>query len=400
MGQIVRITPEEELQAIHKETFINNVPSVTKVSDNSVLSGIIAGNAKTGRKALKDIALAVSQIFPDTATGISLDQVAANIGVAARLGASQSSTFIRIIADNGTVYTQGVHTFTGNHGIVFDLDDASVTVGTKGYAYAKVRSQNTGLITNVNPYTITSSTPEPIGHIGIINEYAADYGRDAESDALLRKRIKEGPNVLAQKTLAYLEQAFITINSDILRVIYEGVGTDGKVILAIATQNGIDLTSNELSTLLADGSKYFAITELSPIGTEAFGVDIKNIEYQGVDVDFRVELYDVGQLDQTVKDIQQKFGKLVDFRFWDSSVDKVEWEDLLLAVKTHPNVKYVPDIQFNPSADVIIDKNKLPRFRGFVLRDLTGSILTNQAGTIDPVFYPNAEEVSLGVTVL
>lgn len=400
MAQIIRITPEEELQAIHKETFINNVSSVTKVSDNSVLSGIIAGNAKTARKALKDIALSVSALFPDSATGVTLDQVASNIGISARLGAGQSSTYLRIIADPGTIYTQGTHTFTGSHGVVFDLDVASVTIGSKGYGYAKIRSQNTGLITNINPYTVTEVLPIPSGHTGTLNEYGAQYGRDAESDALFRKRIKEGPNVLAQKTLSYLEQAFITINSDVLRIVYEGVSLDGKVVLAIATQNGIDLTINELSTLLGSASGYFSITELAPIGTEAYGVVLKNIEYQGVDVDFRVELHDAGLLDDTVKEIQQKFGKLVDFRFWDSSVDKVEWEDLLNAVKTHPNVKYVPDVHFNPSSDVIISRNKLPRFQGFILRDLTGGILTNQSGTLDPIFYPSDENISLGVTVL
>jgi hypothetical protein len=403
MGKnIIRLTTEAELQSVQKETIINKSTKITKVSDNSVLSGMAAGNAKVAKKAIKDIALAVSHLFPDSASGVTLDQVADNHGIAGRLGASQSSTYIRLIADNGTTYIQGTHTFKGASGVLFDLDEASVAVGTKGYIYAKVRSQATGQITNVNPYIINTVTPAPSGHVGVINEYAATGGRDIESDELFRRRIKEGQAQLSQKTLAYLEQAFMTINSDVLRIIFEGIDQSGKVVLAIVTQNGIDLTVNELATLLDQGSEYFALTEMLPVGNppEATAVILKNVEYQNIDLDFRWSLFDSGLLDATVKEIQVQFAKYVDFRFWDSSTDRVEWDDLLGIIKNTDNVKYVPDTLFTPSTDIIVDRNKLPRFRGFIARDLDGAVLVNQAGTIDPTFYPAEVNGSLAESVL
>lgn len=401
-NNIIRLTTESELQSIQKETMINKSTKITKVSDNSVLSGIAAANAKVAKKAIKDIALAVSHLFPDSASGVTLDQVANNHGIASRLGAGQSSTYIRIIADNGTIYTQGTHTFNGANGVTFDLDDASVTVGTKGYIYAKVRSQLTGAITNVDPYTVNIVNPEPSGHIGVINEFAASNGRDSESDELFRRRIKEGQVQLSQKTLAMLEQAFISINSDVLRVIFEGIDQSGKVILSIVTQNGIDLTVNELAILLDQGKEYFALTEMLPIGNppEATAIILKNIEYQTIDLDFRWSLFDNGLLDQTVIDIQVQFAKYVDFRFWDSSKDQVDWDTLIAIIKNTDNVKYVPDNFFTPNSDIIVDRNKLPRFRGFIARDLDGNIQVNQSGTIDPTFYPNDVNGSLEASVL
>lgn len=326
-NNIVRLTTESELQSIQKETIINKSTKVTKVSDNSVLAGMAAGNAKVAKKAIKDIALAVSNLFPDSASGITLDQVADNHGIASRLGAGQSSTYLRIAADNGTTYIQGTHTFNGANGVTFDLDEASVTVGTKGYVYTKIRSQATGAITNVDPYTITTTTPEPTGHVGVINEYAATNGRDSESDELFRRRIKEGQVQLSQKTLAYLDQVFLSINSDVLRVIFEGIDQSGKVVLAIVTQNGIDLTVNELASLLDAANGYFALTEMNPIGNppEATAIILKNVEYHTIDLDFRWSLFDNSLLDQTVIDIQVQLSKYVDFRFWDSSNDQVEW---------------------------------------------------------------------------
>lgn len=399
MTKIVRLTTEQELEALHTEVFINTVPGVTKVTDHSVLRGLIRGNVKIGKKGLKDIALAISHLFPDSAFDTALDEVADNHGVAARLGAAQSSTFVRLIGDAGTVYQQGVHTVSDNKGNVFDLED-DVTIGSKGFDYVKVRSQQSGLSTNVDPYTIINISPTPAGHIGVINEYGSTGGRDAEDDDIFRQRIKEGPDILARGTLSYLTQAFIKVNPNVLRVIYEGVSQQGKVVLAILTVNGIDLTANELQIILEQSSQYFSLTELNPIGTTGVGVQLKNVEYYYIDTDMRVELFDNGQVDQTAIDIQQKFSKMVDFRFWDSSSRKIEWDDLLSIVKNTSNVKYVADAYFSPSIDITIPNNQFPRFRGFVMRDLDGAVLINQSGTIDPIFYPNEEDVSFSSTVL
>lgn len=397
---IIRITTEKELEGIHVESFINNSGSkVTKVSDESVLRGLIRGNTKTAKKALKDIALAVSHLFPDSAYGTTLDEVAENSGIAPRFGAAQSSTFVRVIADEGTIYQQGVHVVSDNKGNSFDLQE-DITIGSKGYGYVKVRSQQAGSSSNVDPYTIVNMSPEPSGHVGVINEYSATGGYDQEDDDQLRQRIKEGPDLLARGTISYLTQAFIKANPNVLRVIYEGVSSVGKVVLAILTVNGIDLTQDELDDILSQSGEYFSLTELNPIGTQSYGVELKNANYYSIDVEMRVELINLSLLSETVIDIQQKFSKSVDFRFWNNSSPKIEWDDLLTIVKNNSNIKYVQDQYFVPNLDITIPTNNFPRFRGFVMRDLQGNILIDQAGEIDPIYYSSDGDRSFIETVL
>lgn len=399
MSELVRLTSEKELRAIHGEALINNSTKVNKVSDNSVLSGIIAGNAKTAKKALKDLALSVSHRFPNTATGSNLDATADVFGIAPRLGASQSSTYIRLVAQVGTSYQQGVNTVSTNSGIVFDLEE-DITIGSFGYGYVKVRSQESGAFTNVDAFTIVNVSPIPGGHIGVLNEYRTVGGRDVEQDDVFRQRIKEGSNILARGTIDYLTQVFIRTNPNVLRIVYQGVNPNGKISLSILTQNGINLTQVELDQLLQQGSSFFSLTELSPIGTNSFGIELQNVTYQPIDVAFRFELFDQSLFADTVRRIQIAFSKLVDYRFWDAGRNRVEFEELLEIVGNTENVKYVPDRFFLPRADVIIDRGKFPRFRGFEIRDLDGNIILNQSGTIQPVFFPNEVNTNFVLTVL
>lgn len=394
-NDIIRLQTEVELEALLTEILLNTTNKVTKVTDHSVTRGLIRGNVKVGKRALKDIALAVSHLYPDLAYNTALDEVAENLGIAPRFAASQSSTYVRLVGDVGTAYQQGIHAVSDNKGNTFDLED-DVTIGSKGFEYVKVRSQESGESTNVDPYTIININPEPSGHIGVINEYKATGGRDLESDDIFRQRIKQGPDILARGTLSYLSQVFMKINTNVLRVIYQGVSQQGKVRLGVLTVNGVDLTDSELDTLLEQSSEYFSLTEMSPIGTKSYGIELVNVEYYPIDVSMRVELIDPAQLQSTVSDIQQKFSKYVDFRYWDSSLSKIEWEDLLFIVKNTPNLKYVSDAYFTPSVDIRLSPHVFPRFRGFIAYNLQGDVLIDQSGTIDPIFYPN--EIDQGFT--
>lgn len=384
---MIRITSESELEALHVETFINTTTKVNKVSDESVIRALIRGNVRTAKKALKDIALAVSHLFPDSAFGTSLDDVADDRGVAPRFSASQSSTYVRLVADPGTLYESGTHTVSDNKGNVFDLDN-DITIGSKGYDYVKVRSQQSGSSTNVDPYTIINVSPEPAGHIGVLNEYTATGGVDAEEDDVFRQRIKEGPDALSRGTLSYITQAFIKINPAVLRVIYEGVNEQGKVVLGILTVNGIDLTEDELQTILEQGSEYFSLTEMSPIGTTSYGVHLKNVDYYPIDVSMRLQLFSGASYDAVIKEIQQKFSKYVDFRYWNSFEDSVQWDDILGLAKNVSGVKYIPDSYFVPHNDIYMAPNQFPRFRGFIVYDLDGNVQINQSSTINPIFIP------------
>jgi len=316
-----------------------------------------------------------------------LDDIATRKGIVGRYSASESSTYIRLVGDVDTEYIQVTHQFTGSHGLIFELED-DITIGEHGFEYAKIRSLDVGEHTNIDPLTISIVTPQPSGHKYVINEYKAIGGRDDESDDLFRKRIKGTVNVLATDSISKLTQNFQKINSNILRVFYNGVNSDGKSIISIITQNGIDLSQAELDTLLSEGEKFFSFIDIRLYGYESFGISLENAQVQPIDVDFRGELYQDYNVDDVRKEIQIKFSKYVDFRFWDYG-KRVEWDDLLQIVKGQPGMKYVSDSSFIPNQDITIPVNKIPRFRGFIMRDLNGNIISNVSGTLNPIFYTN-----------
>lgn len=395
---VLRIVTESELESLHIETCINTSPLITKVSDESVLRGLIRGNVRVGKKALKDIALSVSHLFPDTAYGSALDDVADDHGIAPRFAAAQSSTWVRLVGDPGTIYQAGVNSISDNKGNVFDLS-ADLTIDSKGYGYAPVRSQQSGSSTNVAPNTLININPAPSGHIGVTNEYMATGGRDLEDDDTFRQRIKEGPDILARGTLSYLTQAFMKINPNVLRVIYEGVNAQGKVTLGIVTVNGILLTEDELQTITEGSSDYFSLTEMSPIGTTSYGLLIKNVDYFSIDCDFRISLFAGADITQVIKDIQIAFSKQVDWRFFNSFEDKIIWVDLLASVKNTVGVKNCPDNHFIPNVDISFPYAVFPRFRSFIVRDLDGQVILSSPG-ISSTFYPNQIDQSFSSTVI
>lgn len=395
---ITRLTDVTELKALFLEKLLNATSKVTKVSDDSVLGGVAFGIAKIGQRALKDIALVESHIFPRSAYGTYLDTIASDRGVSGRFGLSESSTYVRIVGTAGTVYVAGTNTFTGSHGHIFDLE-ADVTIPSFGYTYAKVRSQDVGFDKNVEALTLDTVIPEPSGHDYCINEYKATGGRDEESDELLRRRIEDGANQLARGTLSMLEQVFIKINPNVLRLFYQGINSGGKTIIAIVTQNGIDLTPQELNEILIQAEEYLSLTNLRPFGTQSYGIELKNIQWQAVDISFRIEVFPNYDVDKIRKDIQIKMSKYLDFRWWTPD-KKVEWDELLDIAKNTRGVKYVPDKHFTPNYDVAIDKNKLPRIRGFLMLDLEGNVISNQTGTLNSYYYPNVADFSYAQTVL
>jgi hypothetical protein len=393
-----KITTETELKEILTEVLMNNTDRVSKISDHSVLSGLLYANAKIGKKALKDIALATSKLYPDDAYGTQLDEIASNHGISARFGASQSSVFLRIVADTGTTYLKNTHVFSGNHGLVFELDE-DITIGVVGYTYAKVRSIDSGVKTKVDPLSINKVNPIPSGHKYVINEYAAFGGRDVEQDDVFRKRIKEGANILATGTLAQLEQIFIKINSNVLRVFYHGINSFGQPVIAICTQNGINLSSSELDEITLQAEQYLSLSDLRPFGTNTYGLKLINISWFPIDMDFRVDISTSFNPDDVRKDIQIRLNKYVDYRFWKAN-QKVEWDDLLQIVKTTRGVKYCPDTTFFPNKDIVIPRTQLPRLRGFIMRDLEGNIVVNIANTLNPTYFPNSPDLSLASTVI
>ena len=381
------------------ETLTNLTNKISKVAPNSILDGVAGGVSKVIGKAEKDIILAISHLYPDTAFGTQLDQVAQNYGVAARFGASKSSTYLRVSGTPGTNYLQNTHTFKSTDGYEFELEQ-NETIGAFGYNYFKVRSIVSGEKTNVDPLTITKVNPVPVGHVSVINESIAIGGRDIESDQELRIRIKQSTNILSKGTLAMLDQKFMSINPAVLRCYYHGLTLDGKVRIAVASVNGANFSSPELDQLLTDSATYFSLTDLAPLGTNFVGVELVNVTYQPIDISFRID-YDLSyNLDELRKNIQVGISKYLDFRYFDTVSQRVEWDKLLQIVQNTPGVNYVPDQYFFPNSDVSIDTHKLPRVRGFLILDMDGNIIQNFTGTLNPLYYPSNPDFSFQQSVL
>ena len=393
---LTKILSRAKLKQLWLELFINKTDKATDVSDNSVTNAVAYGSAIVAQKCLKDIAIVESQIFPDSATGTDLDNAATLFGVPARKGALQSSTYLRIIAAQGTYYDKTVVSFTNYNGIRF-LPENDLTMGSQGYAYLKVRSEDTGNKTNVDANSIITINSAPTGHIAVTNEYMATGGRDVESDEIFRQRIKKHNNIISRYTLEYYNQTFQEFNDSILRVLNLGNDNDGFRILAIVTQNGIDLSQSELDTLLESTKSYFSLTDLNKFG-DLIDIKLQNAGWyyvgdplgndSGTGIDFRVQLWDGFAPDDVRKQIQINISKYLDFRFWEYG-DKIQWDDLLQIVKDTSGVRYVPDGFFNPGQDELVPVNKLPRVKKFVMRDLNGNIIADSNGVLSPVFYPS-----------
>jgi hypothetical protein len=399
MGLNIKPSTSQERKLLFLETVLNNTDEVSKVSDEAVLSGIGAGVSKVAAKAEKDIILGISQLFPDTAFGDQLDQVAQNFGIAPRFGATGSSTYVRISGTAGTQYLANTVQFRSTDGIRFTLDQ-DFTIPSFGFGYAKVSSIETGVKSKVDALTINQVSPAPVGHLYVINEYKADGGRDAESDENFRIRIKDGANILARGTLAMLEQLFISGNSKVLKIYNQGHDLNGKIIIAIQTVNGSDLTQTELDTLSLLCSDYLNLNDLRPFGTNYTGVKLVNITYGYVDISVRVKINASANPDEVRKKIQVNISKYLDPRFFDSSKQKVEWDNLLEICKNVEGVDYIPDQYFYPRTDVFYPLNVVPRLRGFLMLDLNGAIIANFQGTLSPEFYPNVADFSFQATVL
>ena len=215
--------------------------------------------------------------FPDTAYGEYLDNLAIIRGVSPRFGAASSSTYVRVIGDEGTTYLKNVHTFISTTGITFSLED-DVVIGVNGYAYAKLRCNQSGLMTNVDPLSINKVIPIPTGHIACTNEYRAEGGRDFESDDLFRQRIKDSINQLSRTTISYLEQIFMKINNNVLRVYKGGIDVDGKLNLIVVSVNGQDFSEAEFNEILSNSEEFLSLSELLRT-TNDYALKLNNVNW-------------------------------------------------------------------------------------------------------------------------
>lgn len=386
---ITKITPVDELKQIFIETLLNKTDKINDVSAESVLNGIAYGAAKIGQKVLTNISVIEGHLFPDTAYGSYLDALARIRGISPRFEATPSSAYVRLVGAEGTYYAADTVRFTSLEGVVFRLIE-DVTIGVNGFAYGQVRSESTGFRANVPPLSINKIQPIPQGHIVVSNEYRAMGGRDLEDDTLFRIRIKESVNELARGTLAYLEQVFMKINPRVLRLHKGGVASDGRYNLIVIPTNGQDFTEDEFNELLLHSEEYLTLTELMSRADNITGyaIQLLNVDWLFIDVDFRVDINPAYNFDEVRTSMQIQTQKLFDYRFWKYG-DKVEWENMLYAIRNTEGVRYLPDTHFVPRNDINVPTYRFPRVRGWKMRDLNGNVIYDNNATLLDFYYPN-----------
>lgn len=393
-----KLTTIEELKEMFTEVLLNKTDKITKASEASVNNAVAFGNSKLAQKNLKDIAIIESHLFPDSAYGIHLDEIARLNGISPRFGSKQSSTYIRLSGNPMTTYFPGINVFSSNTGIQFDLEQM-VTIPIFGFTYAKIRSQEKGVGTNCDALTINKITTPPNGHQYCINEYAAQYGSDIESDDFLRKRIKEGVNLLSRGTISMIEQSIMKINENVLKVYHSGFDENSRTILTVVCQNGIDLNQSEIDDISIKFEKFLSLTDMRPNGVNGSNIFIQNPQWQPLDISMRLDLQENYSPDDVRKEIQIRISKYLDYRYWRLG-QRVEWDNILEIVKQTDGVRYVNDFFFSPNKDVEIDNKKLPRIRGFQMLDLNGGIIQDLQQNLNPFYYPNEIDFSYQASVL
>ena len=394
---ITKITTVEELKQIFTEILLNKTDKISDISNESVLNGIAYGCAKLTQRMLTNQAVVESHIFPDTAYGVYLDNLAKIKGISPRNKACGSTAYVRIEGEPGTNYAKDIVTLSSSSGINFVLEN-DFTLNETGWGYAKVKSKQVGLTSNVDALTINTMNNSPKGHYACTNEYCAVGGMDNESDDIFRMRIKDSVNQLARNTLSYIEQVFMKINNRVLKVYKGGIDGDNKLNLIVVSVNGQDFSEEEFNELLSKSEEYLSLTEILQ-ETTGFSLKLKNVDWLPIDIDFRASIDTSYDIDNIRKQMQVKISKLFDYRFWKYG-DRVEWENMLYVVRSIEGVRYVPDNYFNPQADINVVKYRLPRLRGFILRDLNGNIIADNYAILSSFNYPNDSDNTFQSSVL
>lgn len=399
---ITKIIPIDTLKQIFVEILLNKTDKISDISNESVLNGIAYGCSKLAQRLLVNQGVVEGHLFPDTAYGDYLDNIAASRGIAPRFTSFGSTTYVRVQAAIGTTYSSGT-TFISSNGIQF-VSTSNYTVGRDGYGYIKVNSVQGGAASNVDALTINTISNPPVGHIACTNEYAATGGRDNESDDDFRIRIKASANQLARNTMAYLEQIFMKINSKVLRLHRGGVDENGRICLIVVSINGQDFTTAEFDEILSQSEEFLSLNELSRQTVSGFPISLVNPNWYPIDIDFRCDIDPAYDQASVRRNMQIAVSKLFDYRYWNTN-GKVEWENILYAIRNTDGVRYVSDAFFLPKSDINMTNYRLPRVRGFIVRDMDGGVLsdnysiTSQFDYTD-YFFPNSPDANFQQSVI
>ena len=399
---ITKIISIDTLKQMFVEILLNKTNKISDISNESVLNGLAYGCSKLAQRLLVNQGVVEGHLFPDTAYGDYLDEIAESRGIAPRFTSMGSTTYVRVQAAPQTFYPSGTR-FTSSNGIQFISTD-DYTVGVDGYGFIKVNSDQGGSASNVDALTINTISQAIPGHIACTNDYAATGGMDNESDDDFRIRIKESVNQLARNTMSYLEQVFMKINQKVLRVHRGGVDEYGRIVLIVVSVNGQNFSSEEFDEILSQSEEFLSLNEITRETVSGFPIALANVDWYPVDIDFRCDIDPAYDQVSVRRNMQLAVSKLFDYRYWGLN-EKVEWENILYAIRNVDGVRYVADAYFIPHNDINIANYRLPRVRAFVVRDLNGGVLYDNYNrvaqfTYPDYFFPNENDLNFQQSVI
>lgn len=163
----------------------------TNVSDTGNIGKILKIVAYMCDQLWQDVEGAYLSAFVGTATGVSLDRVAASMGLTRDMDISATAT-VTFVGDVGYLIEEGFEVCTDDN-IVFTTT-ADATIGAGGTVDIICECEESGVVGNVGAGDITTIV-EPIAEVvSVVNNNAATGGKDKETDAEFRERIGEGSN--------------------------------------------------------------------------------------------------------------------------------------------------------------------------------------------------------------
>lgn len=238
--------------------------STINTGGESVLGQLNATFAASVAEAWEVLNAVYRSLYPDSATGEALDNVAAITGVT-RLPATHSTITIDCGGTNGTVLLTGRVVSVDVTGERFvSTEDATISGGTVAVAF---ESENFGPIALSNGQALTIETPVPGWDTADANEDAV-LGEDLETDAELRLRRASLLQASATATIEAIRADVLAVDGVLQCYVFENVSN-------VTDSRNLPPKSFEVLVQLAAGTPTVdvaqAIFDTKPAGIETYG---------------------------------------------------------------------------------------------------------------------------------
>lgn len=362
---IVETKTIEQLKNEFNICFRNNCgDKVTKFSDLSVINGFSFALSKIVQKVIKSAAQIESKLFPESANGTALDDIASRQGIPARRAKSKSSVVLLFKASEGTTYPINTQVKTAS-GIIVSTQ-SELVINSNGYGYVLAESTTYGIEANVLANTlVTLVATAPVGHTSVTNPMRAIGGADEESDYTFRNRLINGEHILSRNTEAFYEALIINSNSNVMRINMSGLDIVNKSFEVVLVKNSLaDFTNEEIDAIKED-----IIDNLPMSDRNLVKLNVSSINYEAIDLFIPLRLTAGYTLANVLRDIQINLATYLDLTRWDFG-KTVSWADMYEIIRHTEGVYEIIDTFYSPKKDVLVGSNSLPRIRQVTIKNV------------------------------